>query len=291
MNLDAAVDALSRTYSIGTQITDALGKPPNINDISSVGQRLAWAGNVQLLSGLYYNFALSVPAGADYDLYLYNSTGTTYGEPTIVGKSTTAATGGTEQFTVTAPYTGTYYIVVKRATETTEGGNFTLTSTGPLCSNLTIESNIGGTTNPTPGTYTYYRGTCVNITAYPDANEYFWFWTANDSANNVIYYGAKQEGFVINMTRDYNVTAWFGSYNYTYKYPSMYPLTVRSYLDFDGRVSMSDLVLVLNLFGKNSNQSDWQSSGAMMVDILCQKNNQIDMADLQQVLNDFGNHI
>jgi len=132
LNLDAAADAVLKTYQIGTTATDTLGKPPTLGDISVLGQRLAWARNVQLVSGFKYNFTLNVPAGADYDLYLYNSTGTAYGEPGIVAKSTTATTGGTEQFTVTAPYTGTYYLLVKRATETTGSGSFTLTSSGPV---------------------------------------------------------------------------------------------------------------------------------------------------------------
>jgi hypothetical protein len=88
---------------------------------------------VQLVKGFRYTFTLSVPAGADFDLYLYNGTGTAYGEPVIVANSTTATTGGTEQITITsAPYTGTYYLVVKRATETTGSGTFTLTSSGPV---------------------------------------------------------------------------------------------------------------------------------------------------------------
>lgn len=94
-----------------------------------LGQKLAWARNVQLAAGFNYTFTLNVPAGADYDLYLYNSTGTTFGEPAIVVKSINATTGGTEQVTVKAPYSGTYYIVVKRATETTGSGEFNLEST------------------------------------------------------------------------------------------------------------------------------------------------------------------
>ena len=139
VNLDAAVDSLLRSYGIGSVVTDTLGRPPTLTDVSVLGQRLAWARNVQLVSGAVYSFILSVPAGADYDLYLYNSTGTTYGEPAIVAKSTTATTGGTEQFWVTAPYTGTYYIVVKRATETTGSGAFTLASSSPSV-NVTLNT-------------------------------------------------------------------------------------------------------------------------------------------------------
>jgi len=140
LNLDAAVEALLMTYQIGTTTTDTLGNPPTLSDISVLGQTLAWARNVQLVSGFKYNFTLNVPTAADCDLYLYNSTGTAYGEPSIVASSTTATTGGTEQFTVTAPYNGTYYIVVKRATETTGSGMFSLKSSGPALVELNTTS-------------------------------------------------------------------------------------------------------------------------------------------------------
>ncbi len=140
VNLDAAVDAALKSYSIGTVAADTLGKPPTTADISVLGQKLAWARNVQLAAGSKYSFSLNVPAGADYDLYLYNSTGTAYGDPAIVAKSINATTGGTEQFWVTAPYGGTYYLVVKRATETTGSGSFTLTSQGAPTVNVTLNT-------------------------------------------------------------------------------------------------------------------------------------------------------
>jgi hypothetical protein len=147
VNLDASVDALLKPYAPRSLATGTLGSPPKLTDISVLGQKLAWARNVKLVSGRNYNFSLSVPVGADFDLYLYNSTGTNYGEPAVVAKSINATTGGTEQFWVTAPYTGTYYIVVKRATETTGNGSFTLSSSGERnasvsdLSDLVVEAN------------------------------------------------------------------------------------------------------------------------------------------------------
>jgi len=140
VNLDAAVDAALSSYTVGSVVTDTLGMPPTLADISVLGQRLAWARNVQLAAGNPYSFSLNVPAGADYDLYLYNSTGTAYGEPVIAAKSINATTGGIEQFWVTAPYTGTYYLVVKRATETTGSGAFTLSSQGGATVTVTLNT-------------------------------------------------------------------------------------------------------------------------------------------------------
>jgi hypothetical protein len=129
VNLDAAADAVLKNYYAGTTVVDSLGLPPTLGNISVLGQRLCWARNVQLLSGIAYNFTLTVPAGADFDLYLYNSTGNAYGEPVVLTKSTSAVAGANESITYTPVLSGEYFVVVKRAREDTGGGQFTLTST------------------------------------------------------------------------------------------------------------------------------------------------------------------
>jgi len=156
LNLDAAVDALLKTYEIGTTATETLGRPPTLSDISVLGQKLAWARKVQLNTEGKCNFTLAVPAGADFDLYLYNSTGTTYGEPAIVAKSTTATTGGHEQIIITAPYNGTYYLVLKRATATTQGGTFTLESTFTPKHDVAVQA-------VEPSATSVYEGNRLNI--------------------------------------------------------------------------------------------------------------------------------
>jgi uncharacterized protein YfaS (alpha-2-macroglobulin family) len=77
-----------------------------------------------------------------------------------VAKSTSNVTGKTQTFNVSAPYTGTYYVVVKRETETTGSGNFTLTSSGPAAVSATVHLVL--TENPTQATYT--RGQSVTFT-------------------------------------------------------------------------------------------------------------------------------
>jgi len=120
INADAAVEAASMTYRIGTVATGVLG--------STVLDKQCWARNVYLQEGTEYKFNLSVPAGADYDLYLYNMTGDAYGEPVILAKSTKEIVGGFENITYTPGLSGRYYVVVKRAREDTGVGQFTLTS-------------------------------------------------------------------------------------------------------------------------------------------------------------------
>jgi hypothetical protein len=128
---------------------------PSLSDVSVVGQRLAWARNVQLFSGVSYNFSLSVPAGADYDLYLYNGTGTSFGEPVILAKSATAAAGANESVVYTPALSGEYFVVVKRAREDTGGGQFTLTSTPGQTAHLLLSVE--------PGQAAYSRGQSVNF--------------------------------------------------------------------------------------------------------------------------------
>jgi uncharacterized repeat protein (TIGR02543 family) len=220
VNLDAAADALLRSYGIGSVVTGTLGRPPTLTDISVLGQKLAWARNVQLVSGAVYNFSLSVPAGADYDLYLYNSTGTNYGEPVIVAKSINATTGGTEQFWVTAPYTGTYYIVVKRATETTGSGTFTLASSNPL----TVVLNTPGL--PSASNVVHYTQNNISKTGSIVANTFSdYVDTATTlTIDNPIYISTTQRY----ITTDPTSFTIQSSATFTVNYTTQYYITVNS---------------------------------------------------------------
>jgi subtilisin family serine protease len=155
VNLDAAADALLKNYYAGTTVVDSLGLPPTLGNISVLGQRLCWARNVQLLSGIAYNFSLTVPAGADFDLYLYNSTGNAYGEPVILSKSTSAGGGVNESIVYTPVLSGKYFVVVKRAREDTGGGQFTLTSTPSARAHLLLSAE--------PSQTAYLRGQSVTF--------------------------------------------------------------------------------------------------------------------------------
>jgi subtilisin family serine protease len=161
VNLDAAVDAVMRSYTVGGVTLDTLGMPPTTADISVVGQKLVWARNIQLFKGYIYNFSLSVPAGADYDMYLYNSVGTSYGDPVINVKSTNTTTSGTEQFYITPTTSGLYYIVVKRATENTGSGNFTLTSSKSIATS-NVMLNTPGLVNASNVVYYTQNGIAKN---------------------------------------------------------------------------------------------------------------------------------
>jgi len=90
-------------------------------------------------------------------LYLYNGTGTSYGEPAIVAKSINATTSGHEQIIITPPHNGTYYLVVKRATATTGGGTFTVESTFTPSHDIAV-------LQVEPSTTKAYEGEKINIT-------------------------------------------------------------------------------------------------------------------------------
>lgn len=72
----------------------------------------------------------------------------------------------------------------------------------PPIYNLTIQITAGGTTEPSPGIYTYDTGAVATITAKPEPNQYFQQWTLN---------GVTRKENPINMTmnQDYTLIATF----------------------------------------------------------------------------------
>jgi len=66
---------------------------------------------------------------------------------------------------------------------------------------LTIQASTGGTTNPTPGTYTYDQGTQIQVTAIPDTNCEFVNWTGSISST--------QNPVTVTMDSDKTVKANF----------------------------------------------------------------------------------
>ena len=148
VNLDAAVEAAALTYRLGDAASGVFWASPL--------ERKCWARNVYLSEGIEYRFNLSVPSGADYDLYLYNITGDGYGEPVILAKSTTAVVGGFEIITYTPGLSGSYYVVVKRATEDTGSGEFTLTSSSAEAVHLLLTVD--------PSEATYFEGQELTLT-------------------------------------------------------------------------------------------------------------------------------
>lgn len=141
---DAAIEAATMTYAVGELASDVLGSDPS-------GKKV-WARQVWLSAGIEYDFSLSVPSGADYDLYVYNGEPDSYGQPVILKKSVNASVGAEEAITYTPTNSGTYYIVIKWVSGS---GNFELES-GPR-HDVAIVSVV-------PSATQVYVGEIVNIT-------------------------------------------------------------------------------------------------------------------------------
>jgi len=102
---DAAIEAATMTYAVGELASDVFGSAPS--------DKRVWARKVSLWANNNYRFNLSVPSGADYDLYLYNGGPDDYGQPIVLGKSVNSTLGGEEAIHYTPTDSGTYYVVVK----------------------------------------------------------------------------------------------------------------------------------------------------------------------------------
>jgi subtilisin family serine protease len=102
---DAAIEAVAMNYSVGEVADETLGSNP--------ADKKVWARQVSLVAQRKYEFNLSVPQGADYDLYLYDGHPDEYGQPVILEKSTDASVGADETIYFTPGDSGRYYVVVK----------------------------------------------------------------------------------------------------------------------------------------------------------------------------------
>jgi hypothetical protein len=143
INPDAAVEAVSQTYAAGSMASDTLG--PAVTD------RRVWARSASLVAGLAFAPSLTVPAGGDFDLYLYSNSPSAYGTPVLLASSTSAGSGIGEAINYTPLASVTALLVVKRVSGS---GTFTLTSTGsgPTVTSVTCGSPDG----------TYYAGASIS---------------------------------------------------------------------------------------------------------------------------------
>jgi len=264
-----------------------------------LGQRLAWARKVHAVTYGRYNFTLTVPDGADFDLYLYNSTGTWYGEPAIVAKSTNNSTGGYEQIILTAPYNGTYYLVVKRATATTEGGTFNLESTFKPNHDITV---LG----VEPSDTLVYEGERVNITVTVENKG-----LNTESFNVTAFYNntAIETQVVTNLTASDTTTLNFtwntsgktlGNYTIKAQADSLQNeynttdntlvdgtvfVTIKGDVNSDGTVDSSDLSDLSKVYGIHRSQQNWSPNCDLNGD------DKVDASDLFDLSKNYGETI
>jgi len=118
LNVDAAIEAGTVIYTAGATVNQALGG-------GYTAQR-AWGRAVQLSAGVTFDPTLTVPTGADFDLYLYSTTPGPYGTPVIITSSTNVNTGEDESISYTPGSAIEAVLVVKLVSGS---GTFGLTST------------------------------------------------------------------------------------------------------------------------------------------------------------------
>ncbi len=159
INTDAAVEAAYQTMSPGETISDTTA--------GTAFDRRAWGRRTTLTAGNQVILSLDVPAGADYDLYLYSGTPDAAGNPVILASSTTAGLGSDESINHTPAASGTGYIVVKRVS-----GSGAWSLTYSAASSITVTSPNGGenwllgSTHDITWTYTGSPGADVKVELY-----------------------------------------------------------------------------------------------------------------------------
>lgn len=120
VNVDAAIDA-ARGLLLTSSEDDTFG--------AGAFEKRCWARKASYAAGTPLSFNLTVPAGGDFDLYVYSATPDAYGNPVTQQSSTNAGNGVAESIAFNAPGPGTYeaYVVVKRVSGS---GDWSLGSAG-----------------------------------------------------------------------------------------------------------------------------------------------------------------
>ena len=142
---DAAIEAVTMNYTVGELTSEMLGSDPS--------DKKVWARQVALSAGTEYEFRLSVPSGADYDLFIYNGSSDSYGQPVVLEKSVSASSGAEETVYYTPTYSDTYYVLAKWVSG---DGAFNLTST-------VVEHDVAVVSVASSATEVY-AGDAVNVT-------------------------------------------------------------------------------------------------------------------------------
>ena len=111
VNIDTAIEAWTVNLTSLTNFTK-INVWLNTSSTDPSGKH-ATAGYLSLVKGQNYLINLTVPAGADYDLYLYNSTPNIYGEPELIASSISSIKGKNESINYTTTHNGKFFVVAK----------------------------------------------------------------------------------------------------------------------------------------------------------------------------------
>ncbi len=106
VNADAAVEAISLTYELGTSVSETFG--------SGTADRRVWARTVQLSAGTGIDVTLDNPSDGDFDLYLYRAKPSASGTPVLLASSANPGFGVAESLSYTPESDTAVLLVVKR---------------------------------------------------------------------------------------------------------------------------------------------------------------------------------
>jgi len=283
---DAAVEAASMTYNVGASVNDVFGSNPMDRKVS--------ARQISLQSGYSYEFQLSVPTGADYDLYLYNGSPDAYGQPAILAKSVNASLGGLEACNYLPSTSGSYYIVAKWVSGS---GQFTLESTRVPLHDVAV-------VNLEPKPTMVYVGEVINLTVTV-GNEGLY----TETFNVTVFYDSTliseqqvigiAQGGSRNLTFLWNTAGVAPSLHYTLTasadvvigevetldntlYYEAVSVRILGDVNGDGIVDNSDLLDISEAYGSDSEGSSWNSYCDL------DNNDVIDVSDLFNLAKNYG---
>jgi MYXO-CTERM domain-containing protein len=158
LNPDAAIEAVTLSLSPSMNGTVRSETPARVE-----WEPRAWGRRVDLRREDLLTLTLSVPATADFDLYLYAGLPDKNGDPQIRASSTSPIDGGSETISFSAQIDETAYVFVKRVSGF---GTFTLSADHvAFCGNGVLDP--GEPCDPTvPGQASCCSGSC--LPASPD---------------------------------------------------------------------------------------------------------------------------
>jgi hypothetical protein len=135
----------------------------------------------------------------------------------LIDSAVSGANASSWAFTPTS--TG-FYLVSLKVTDAASAAamsNDSEVTVNPKTYTLTIIAPTGGTTSPSPGTYTYVDGTLVSVTAIPNANYNFAYWEldgvyngTNNPTTVLMDKNHTLKAFFAQVTRTLNITATAG---------------------------------------------------------------------------------
>ena len=105
VNTDACIDAVVKTYNFGSVVSTYLGS----NDTS----QKVFARNLQLTVSTFTGI-LSLPVGADFDVFLYRGAPDSMGQPVLLAANTSASTGSTDTVLYVSSVAQPAYLVIKQ---------------------------------------------------------------------------------------------------------------------------------------------------------------------------------